>query len=160
MLDFLTLPKPYKEKDLRKSILENLKQFILEVGKDFIFIGEEYRVQVGKSDYRIDLLFYHRELQCLVAIELKTVEFQPEHLGKMEFYLEALDRDVKKPHEKPSVGIILCKYKDSTVAEYSLSRSLSPALIAKYQTELIKPTILQKKLDEFLELSENNDISE
>ncbi len=154
MLDFLTLPKPYKEKDLRQSIVANLKQFILEFGKDFIFMGEEYRVQVGKSDYKIDLLFYHRELQCLVAIELKTIEFRPEHLGKMEFYLEALDRDVKKPHEKPSVGIILCKYKDNSVAEYALSRSLSPALIAKYQTELIAPQLLQRKLNEFFELNE------
>jgi len=159
MLDFLKLPTPYKEHDLRKGILQNLKQFILEFGKDFIFIGDEYRVQVGNSDFKIDLLFFHRELQCLVAIELKTVEFKPEHLGKMEFYLEALDRDVKKPHEKPSVGIILCKYKDSKIVEYALSRSLSPALIAKYQTELIEAKILERKLDEFFELNENNDKS-
>jgi predicted nuclease of restriction endonuclease-like (RecB) superfamily len=155
MLDFLKLPKPYKEQDLRKGIVENLKHFILEIGKDFIFIGEEFRVQVGNTDFKIDLLFYHRDLQCLVAIELKTVEFKPEHLGKMEFYLEALDRDVKKPHEKPSVGIILCKYKDNSVVEYALSRSLSPALIAKYHTQLIEPKILAQKLNDFFELSEN-----
>jgi len=154
MLDFLKLPKLYKEHDLRKGIVENLKQFILEFGRDFIFIGEEYRVQVGNSDFKIDLLFYHRELQCLVAIELKTVEFKPEHLGKMEFYLEALDRDVKKAHEKPSVGIILCKYKDNSVVEYALSRSLSPAMVAKYHTELIDTKILEQKLNDFFELSE------
>ncbi len=155
MLDFLSLPKSYKEKDLRKNILANLKQFILEFGKDFIFVGEEYLVQVGNSDFKIDLLFYHRELQCLVAIELKTVEFKPEHLGKLEFYLEALDRDVKKKHEKPSVGIILCKYKDSRVVEYALSRSLSPALVAKYHTQLIETKILEQKLDEFFEYNSN-----
>jgi len=155
MLDFLKLPKLYKEHDLRKGIVENLKQFILEFGRDFIFIGEEYRVQVGNSDFKIDLLFYHRELQCLVAIELKTVEFKPEHLGKMEFYLEALDRDVKKAHEKPSVGIILCKYKDNSVVEYALSRSLSPAMVAKYHTELIDTKILEQKLNDFFELSES-----
>jgi len=158
MLDFLKLPKPYNENHLRKGILENLKLFILEFGKDFIFIGEEYPVQVGNSDFKIDLLFYHRELQCLVAIELKTVEFKPEHLGKMEFYLEALDRDVKKPHEKPSVGIILCKYKDNSVVEYALSRSLSPALVAKYHTELIDTKILEQKLNDFFELSNNHNL--
>ncbi len=161
LLDFLNLPKPYNENDLRKRILrkrilKHLKSFILEFGKDFIFIGDEYRVQVGNNDFFIDLLFYHRELQCLVAIELKTTAFKPEHLGKMEFYLEALDRDVKKEHEKPSVGIILCKYGDTKVVEYALSRSLSPALVAKYQTELIETKILENKLDEFYQLNENN----
>lgn len=156
LLDFLHLPKKYDEHDLRKGILKHLKSFILEFGKDFIFIDDEYRVQVGNSDFFIDLLFYHRELQCLVAIELKTVAFKPEHLGKMEFYLEALDRDVKKEHEKPSVGIILCKYGDTKVVEYALSRSLSPALVAKYQTELIETRILENKLDEFFQLHENN----
>lgn len=156
LLDFLHLPKKYDEHDLRKGILKHLKSFILEFGKDFIFVDDEYRVQVGNSDFFIDLLFYHRELQCLVAIELKTVAFKPEHLGKMEFYLEALDRDVKKEHEKPSVGIILCKYGDTKVVEYALSRSLSPALVAKYQTELIETRILENKLDEFFQLHENN----
>jgi len=156
LLDFLNLPKQYNENDLRKGILKHMKSFILEFGKDFIFIGDEYRVQVGNSDFYIDLLFFHRELQCLVAIELKTVAFKPEHLGKMEFYLEALDRDVKKEHEKPSVGIILCKYGDTKIVEYALSRSLSPALVAKYQTELIEAKILERKLDEFYQLNENN----
>lgn len=154
LLDFMKLPKPYDEKDLKKGILDNLKQFILEFGKDFIFIADEYRVQVGNSDYFIDLLFYHRELQCLVAIELKTTEFKPEYLGKLEFYLEALDRDVKKVHEKPSVGIILCKFKDVKVVEYALSRSLSPALVAKYRTELIDKKILESKLSDIFELNE------
>lgn len=154
IFDFLSLPKNHSEKELRKSIIENLKHFILEFGKDFTFIGEEYRVQVGNSDFYIDLLFYHRDLQCLVAIDLKITDFKPEYLGKMEFYLEALDRDVKKEHEKPSVGIIMCKNKDYKVVEYALSRTMSPALVSKYQTELFDRTTLENKLDEFFEIAE------
>ena len=145
----MELPEPYKERDLQKAILSNLKQFLLEFGRDFIFIDEEYHLQVGNNDYFVDLLFYHRELQCLVAIDLKIDDFKPEYLGKMEFYLEALDRDVKKEHENPSVGIILCKNADTDVVEYALSRSLSKARIAEYHTKLISKEMLQLKLDEF-----------
>jgi len=109
VLDFLNLPKIYSEKDLRQSIVLNLKDFVLEFGKDFAFIGQEYRIQVGKNDYFIDLLFFHRGLRCLVMVELKINDFKPEYLGKLNFYLEALDRDIKKADENPSVGIILCK---------------------------------------------------
>jgi predicted nuclease of restriction endonuclease-like (RecB) superfamily len=135
-LEFLNLPDNHKEKDLRHSILANLKKFVLEFGKDFSLIGEEYRVQVGNQDFYIDLLFYNRELECLVAIELKVEKFSPAHLGQLNFYLEALDRDVRKPHENPSVGLILCASKDDTVVEYALSRSLTPALIAEYTLKL------------------------
>lgn len=155
VLDFLALPTNHSEKDLRKSIIQNFKQFILEFGKDFTFVGEEYRVQVGNTDFYIDLVFYNRDLQCLVAIDLKITDFKPEYLGKMEFYLEALDRDVKKEHEKPSVGIILCKNKDSKIVEYALSRTLSPALVSKYQTELFDKKLLESKLDEFFGLAED-----
>ena len=157
ILDFLSLPKKFSEKNLRKSIIQNLKNFILEFGKDFAFVGEEYRIQVGKKDFYIDLVFYHRDLQCLVAIDLKITDFKPEYLGKMEFYLETLDRDVKKEHEKPSVGLILCKSKDSKIVEYALSRSLSPTLISQYETKLIDKKLLENKLDEFFELNENNE---
>jgi len=156
VLEFLDLPEKHKEKDLRKAIVRNLKDFILEFGKDFAFVGEEYRVQVGNRDFFIDLLFYNRELQCLVAIELKIGEFEPEYLGKMEFYLEALDRDVKKSDENPSVGLILCTKKDMTVVEYALSRSLSPALIADYKLRLPDKQILENKLRELTELAENS----
>ena len=156
VLDFLSLPKKYSEKNLRKAIIENLKDFVLEFGKDFTFLGEEYRLQVGKKDFYIDLLFYHRDLQCLVAIDLKITDFKPEYMGKMEFYLEALDRDVRKVHEKPSVGIILCKNKDSKVVEYALSRSISPTLVSKYETRLFDKELLENKLDEFFKLAENN----
>lgn len=151
ILDFLGLPKTYKEKDLRTSIVANLKSFLLELGKDFTFVGEEYRLQVGNKDFYVDLLFYHRELQCLVAFELKTEDFQPSHVGQINFYLEALDRDVKKPHENPSVGIILCTGKDDEIVQYALSRNVSPALVAEYQTKLIDKAILEKKLKELRE---------
>ena len=154
VLDFLSLPKHHTERDFRKAIILNLKAFILEFGKDFAFVGEEYRLQIGNKDFYIDLLFYHRELQCLVAIDLKITDFKPEYLGKMEFYLEALDNDVKKEHEKPSVGIILCKNHDSKVVQYALNRSVSPTLIAKYETKLIDRKLLEKKLDEFYNLEE------
>jgi predicted nuclease of restriction endonuclease-like (RecB) superfamily len=155
VLEFLDLPQIYKEKDLRKAIVSNLKDFILEFGKDFALIGEEYRVQVGNRDFFIDLLFSNRELQCLVAVELKIGEFEPEHLGKIEFYLETLDRDIKKSHENPSVGLILCTKKDATVVEYALSRSMSPALIADYKLHLPNKEVLEKKLRELTELAED-----
>jgi hypothetical protein len=123
-----------------------MKKFILEIGKDFVFLGEQYRLQVGKNDFFIDMQFYQRDLQCLVAFELKAESFKPEHLGQLNFYLEALDRDVKKPHENPSIGILLCKDKDLEVVEYALSRSLSPALVAKYKTQLPNKKWLQKRL--------------
>jgi predicted nuclease of restriction endonuclease-like (RecB) superfamily len=154
VLEFLDIPESHKEKELRKAITTNLKNFILEFGKDFTLVGEEYRVQVGNTDFNIDLLFYNRELSCLVAVELKVGRFKPEHLGQLEFYLEALDRDVKKPNENPSVGLILCAKKDDAVVEYALSRSMSPALIANYQTHLPQKALLENKLRELRELAE------
>ncbi len=156
ILDFLNLPHHFSEKDLRNAITQNLKNFILEFGKDFTFAGEEYRIQVGNNDYYIDLLFFHRDLSCLVAFELKIDDFKPEYLGKLGFYLEALDRDVKKPHENPSVGVILCKSRDAEVVEYALSRNLSPAMVAEYRTKLIDREILQQKLHELFLLSEGS----
>lgn len=159
VLEFLDVPENHKEKELRKSIVANIRDFILEFGKDFTFIGEEYRIQVGNKDFYIDLLFYNRELRCLVAIELKVTEFKPEHLGQLEFYLEALDRDVKKKNENPSVGLILCAGKDDTVVEYALSRSLSSTLVADYQLHLPNKNLLTEKLRELKELAdmENGD---
>jgi hypothetical protein len=132
--------------------VRNLGRFITELGRDFCFVGSECPLQVGGKDFALDLLFFHRGLNCLVAIELKVGEFQPEHLGKLEFYLEALDRDVKKPHENPAIGVLLCATKDSEVVEYALSRSLSPALVAEYQTRLPDKQLLLAKLHEFYEL--------
>lgn len=153
VLEFLDLPASYKEKDLRKQIVSHLKDFILEFGKDFSFIGEEYRLQVGNTDFFIDLLFFNRALSCLVAVELKIGLFRPEHLGQLNLYLEALDRDVRKPNENPSVGLILCTGKDDTVVEYALSRSLSPAMVADYTLHLPDKKKLQEKMREIAEIS-------
>jgi len=156
VFEFLDLQEPINEHDLKRGLIAKLKKFLLELGRDFIFMGEEYRLIVGIKDFNIDLLFYHRDLQCLVAFELKTVAFEPEQLGKLNFYLEALDRDVKKPHEHPSIGILLCKTKNNTEVEYALSRNISPALVAEYQTKLIDKGILKKLLSEWSENIEDN----
>lgn len=155
IFEFLNLPEPFTENELQKGLIQKLKSFLLELGKDFLFMGEEYRLQVGNKDFYIDLLFYHRQLQCLIAFELKTADFSPEHLGQLNFYLEALDRDVKKPHENPSIGVLLCKGKDSEVVEYALSRHLSPALVSEYQMALPDKKLLQTKLHELVELWDN-----
>ena len=152
VLDFLNLPPNHSEKDLKTALLSCLKDFILELGRDFAFLGQEYRLQVGNSDFAIDLLFFHRELQSLVAFELKVDQFQPQYLGQLEFYLEALDRDIKKPHENPSIGVLLCRDKDDEVVEYALSRSISPTVVAEYEIKLIPKEVLRRKLNEFYEL--------
>jgi predicted nuclease of restriction endonuclease-like (RecB) superfamily len=152
VLDFLNLPPNHSENDLKTALINCLREFILELGRDFTFLGQEYRLQVGNSDFAIDLLFFHRELQSLVAFELKVDKFQPEYLGQLEFYLEALDRDIKKPHENPSIGVLLCRDKDDEVVEYALSRSSSPTVVAEYEIKLIPKEVLRRKLNEFYEL--------
>lgn len=151
VFEFLGLNNNHNEDDLQKGLINNLKNFILEIGKDFSFVGEKFRLQVGNSDFYIDLLFFHRQLQCLVAFELKTEKFHPEHIGQLNFYLEALDRDVKNDNENPSIGILLCKSKDDTVVEYALSRTLSPSMVSQYQTKLPDKNILQEKFEELLD---------
>ncbi len=144
----------HTEADLHRGLVEKLKDFLIELGRDFCFVGSHYPVQVGNRDFELDLLFFHRGLTCLVAIELKIEEFQPEHIGKLEFYLEALDRDVKKPHEQPSIGVLLCATKNHEVVEYALSRAMSPAVVAEYQTHLPDKKLLQAKLHEFYQLAQ------
>lgn len=136
VLEFLGIPESHSESQLKKALVNNMKKFILELGSDFIFMGEEYRLQVGMQDFYIDLLFFHRGIGAMVAFELKVGKFKPEYIGQLDFYLEALDRDVKKPHEQPSIGVLLCHDKDDDVVEYALSRSLSPTLVAQYQLQL------------------------
>lgn len=157
VFEFLHLPEPHSESNLQKGLIEQMKNFVLELGKDFLFIGEEYKIQVGNSDFYIDLLFYHRGLQCLVAFELKTDKFRPEHIGQLDFYLEALDRDVKKQNENPSIGVLLCKDKDSEVVEYALSRSLSPTMVSEYHTQLPDKKLLRQKLHELFENTNEQD---
>jgi predicted nuclease of restriction endonuclease-like (RecB) superfamily len=150
VLEFLGLPESHSESDLQRALVAHMKAFILELGGDFIFMGEEFRLQVGNQDFFIDLLFYHRGLSALVAFELKIGKFGPEHMGQLNFYLEALDRDVKKPHENPSIGVLLCRDQDNEVVEYALSRNLSPTLIAQYQLQLPDKKLIQAKLHELL----------
>lgn len=148
-VDFLGLPKKHSETKLRNGLIEHMKQFILELGKDFIFMDQEYRLNVGASTYKADLLFFHRGLQALVAVELKKTKFHPKDLGQLEFYLEALDRDVKRSNENPSIGIILCPEADRVVVEYAMSRSMSPTMIAEYKRILIPQERMQEQLIEF-----------
>ena len=148
-VDFLNLPKKHSESKLKHGLIENMKQFILELGKDFIFMDQEYRLNVGASSFKADLLFFHRGLQALVAVELKKTKFHPRDLGQLEFYLEALDRDVKRSNENPSIGIILCPDADKVVVEYAMSRSMSPTMIAEYKRILIPQEQMQQQLREF-----------
>jgi len=156
IFEFLNLSENHSENDLQKALINQMKNLVTELGKDFLFIGSEYKLQVGNSDFFIDLLFYHRGLQSLVAFELKIDKFKPEYLGQLNFYLEALDQDVKKENENPSIGILLCKDKDTEVVEYALNRNLSPTLIAEYQLLLPDKKILQEKLHQFyIEFEQN-----
>ena len=148
-VDFLGLPQKHSESKLRKSLVEHMKQFVLELGKDFLFVDEEYPLTVGASTYKTDLLFFHRGLQALVAVELKKTKFHPRDLGQLEFYLEALDRDVKRTNENPSIGIILCPEADGIVVEYAMSRSMSPTMVAEYKRILIPQERMQEQLNEF-----------
>lgn len=153
MIEFLDLPGAHAETDLHQGLLARLKEFLIELGRDFTFVGSEYPLQVGGRDFALDLLFFHRGLNCLVAIELKVGRFEPEYLGKLSFYLEALDRNERKPHENPAIGVLLCASKEDEVVEYALNRSLSPALIAEYQVQLPDKQLLQAKLHEFYALN-------
>ena len=154
VVEFLDLPDTFHENDFRKALVKGMRDFILELGKDFTFVGEEYPIQVGGEDYRIDLLFFHRNLHCLVAIELKVGKFKPEYVSKMDFYLEGLDRQIRKPDENPSVGLLLCASKNDEVVEYAMSRTLSPMMVAQYQLQLPDKDILRKKLQELSSLPE------
>lgn len=156
-VDFLNLPKKHSETKLRNGLIEHMKQFILELGKDFIFMDQEYRLNIGTSTFKADLLFFHRGLQALVAVELKKTKFHPRDLGQLEFYLEALDRDVKRSNENPSIGIILCPEADRVVVEYAMSRSMSPTMIAEYKRILIPQERMQQQLNEFCNLFLNRD---
>lgn len=159
-LEFLDMPNNFSEKELKNGIIKNMKDFILEIGKDFTFISEEYKVQVGNHDFFIDLLFYNRELSCLVAFELKIGEYKAEYLSKMDLYLEALDRNIKKKKENPSVGIILCTSKDESVVEYSMSRNMSQTLVSEYKLKLLDKHLLETKLKETKQILEQLEIKE
>ena len=150
-LEMLGLPRAYKETRLRKGIVEHMRDFISEMGKDFLFMDEEHILEVGGKKYRCDLLFYHRALQCLVAIELKTTEFDPRDLGQLEFYLEALDQTERRSNENPSIGILMCKDANPEVVRYALNRSMSPTMVSRYEEQIKVGSVLQRSLEEFIE---------
>jgi predicted nuclease of restriction endonuclease-like (RecB) superfamily len=140
--DFLDMREEYNERELEFGLIKNVRSFLLEMGGDFSFIGNQYKLDVDAEEFFIDLLLYHRRLKCLVAIELKTTDFVPEYAGKMQFYLAVLDDKVKQKDENPSIGIIICKTKRRTVVEYALKNSNSPVGVADYS--------ISKKLPEDL----------
>jgi len=141
--DFLNLSVPYSEAQLEQAILTNIRNFLIEVGGDFSFIGNQYPLNINDKNYQIDLLLFHRELKCLVAIELKIDAFQPEYAGKMNFYLSALNQMVKKKHEKPSIGIIICKSKDRTTVDFALQDVNKPIGVATYNLSKELPKNIQ-----------------
>ena len=151
LVDFLKLPEKHNEHRLHASILEHMKDFILAMGKDFLYMGNEYHIQVGGRQKRLDLLFYHRALQCLVDVELKAEGFQSEHVGKMDLYLEALDREIRRENENPSIGIILCPEADRYDVEYTLNRTMSPIMVAEYRRLLVPEEVMKKSLEEYCE---------
>jgi predicted nuclease of restriction endonuclease-like (RecB) superfamily len=147
-LDFLGITKPVLERELERRLIEKIKQFILELGYGFSFIGNQYRLVLGNIEYFVDLLFFNRKLQCLVAVELKTGKFEPEYAGKMDFYLHLLDEQVKLEDENPSIGIILCAEKDNIVVEYALLSVKKPVGVAEYYLTKTLPKHLRGKLPE------------
>jgi len=147
ILEFLDLSETFSEKELRKAILENLRVFFLEFGKNLTFVGEEYPLAVDNETFRIDLLFFHRELKCLVPVELKIGEFKPEYVGKMQFYLGVLDEQIKLPDENPSIGLILCRSKKEGVVRITLSKTYAPIKISAYQTKFPDKKLIEQRLE-------------
>lgn len=145
-LDFLDVEKPLLERELERKLLENLKKFLTELGLGFCFIGNQYKIRFNEKDYYVDLLFYHRYLHCLVAIDLKIGEFKPEYAGKMNFYLNLLDEKVKLKEENSSIGIIICKDRNRLEVEYALKGITKPIGVSKYKITRKLPAGLQNKL--------------
>lgn len=155
-LDFLDINKPISERELESSMVENVKRFMLELGYGFCFIGNQYRISLGEKEYFIDLLFYHRIIKCIVAVELKVTEFEPEFVGKLDFYLQLIDEQLKQPDDKPSIGILLVPYKDHLEVEYALRTASKPIGIAEYSLSKKLPNELKGKLpstDDFKKLT-------
>jgi predicted nuclease of restriction endonuclease-like (RecB) superfamily len=147
VLDFLGLEEQHTERQLRKAMLANVRDLFLEFGREFTLVGEEYPITIGSETYRIDLLLFHRRLQCLVAVELKSGEFKPEHVGKCQFYLAALDEYARLPHEKPSVGLILCKNAKGLHMRLALTLAARRLGVATYQTALPDEELIRKRLE-------------
>lgn len=159
MLDFLNLPVKHTEPQLHAGIRENIKRFILELGKDFLWMGDEYTIQVGGKRRRLDLLFYHRALRCLVDVELKSVPFKPDFVGKMDLYLSAIDHEIKRPEENPAIGILLCPKADAIDVRYTLDRTMSPMMVAEYRRLLIPEDVMKKSLEEYCAFLKRDEIN-
>jgi predicted nuclease of restriction endonuclease-like (RecB) superfamily len=146
VFDFLTLSQQYSERELEQALTEHITQFLLELGAGFAYMGKQYPVQVGEREFFIDLLFYHVHLHCYVVAELKIGDFEPEHVGKLNFYLKAVDEQLRKAGDEPTIGILLCKHKDKMVAEYALSDVGKPMGVSEYQLTQALPENLQSSL--------------
>lgn len=146
LLDFLDINKPITEKQLETSMVEKVKRLMMEFGYGFCFIGNQYLITLGEKEYFIDLLFYHRILKCLVAVELKVIEFEPEFIGKLDFYLQLIDEQLKQPDDRPSIGILLVPHKDRLEVEYALRTASKPIGVAKYTLSKKLPKELYGKL--------------
>ncbi len=149
VLEFLGLRNEYSEQELEEAILDNLKNFFLEFGKSFTFLGSQYILDIGGRENKIDLLFFHRELKCLVAVDLKIGEFEAAHVGQMQKYLAALDEKVRLPNEKESIGLILCKSKNHEEVRFALAKTMSPVKVATYKTKLPNKELIIKRLEQF-----------
>lgn len=148
IFDFLTIEEKTKEAEVERQLVENISKFLLELGAGFAFVAQQYHIEVATNDYYIDLLFYHTRLHCYVAIDLKTGEFKPEYVGKMNFYLSALDDKMKTDSDNPSIGLVLCRAKDNIVAEYALRGMSQPIGVSDYQLKALpSPEELQKILN-------------
>jgi predicted nuclease of restriction endonuclease-like (RecB) superfamily len=152
VLEFLGLEEEYSERELRHSILANLRDFFLEFGKELTFVGEEYPVTVGGETFHIDLLFFHRRLQCLIVIELKKGKFNPEYVGKSRFYCAALDEFIKLPHENPTLGLVLCRSADAVQVRLALTDAAEKIGIATYQTALPDERVIRQRIEQLPEL--------
>ena len=150
--DFLTLTQDYNERELEKALIDHITKFLLELGTGFAFVGRQKGLQVGERDFYLDLLFYHTKLHCYVVIELKTGEFEPEYAGKLNFYLKAVDEQLRGDRDEPTIGILLCKSRDRVVVEYALSDIGKPMGVSEYQLTRALPDNLKSSLPSIEEL--------
>ena len=146
VFDFLTLTKPFHEKDIQRQLIAHITKFLLELGKGFAFVGQQYHLEVGESDYYLDLLFYHIKLKCYVVIELKNTKFIPEYAGKLNFYLSAVDSLVKSESDQPTIGILLCRDKNNFETEFALRDINKPMGVSEFQLTEIIPDNLKSSL--------------
>ena len=144
--DFLTLRESYDEKELEEALIQNMTKFLLELGSGFAFVGQQYKITVDKNDFKMDLLFYHTKLHCFVVVELKTTDFKPEYTGKLNFYITAVDEQIKTKFDNPTIGILICKSKSDTIVEYALRNVNTPIGISEYQLTEILPKEYESSL--------------